>query len=116
MPRVAIVTGSARGIGRAIARSLSEAGDTVVILDTQGAELAAEGMNAEGLHAMGLTADVSRCEDVNSAFEKVLGRFGRIDVLVNNAAVLGPVANLEDLSEQDWDFVMSVDLKSVFLC
>jgi len=116
MPRVAIVTGGACGIGKAIARHLAEANDTLVILDKEGAERAADEIRDEGWRAIGLTTDVSRSEDIDSAFDEILRRFDRVDVLVNNAAVLGPLANLEELSEQSWDYVMSVDLKGVFLC
>lgn len=114
--KVAIVTGASRGIGVEIARTLGAQGMSVALVarSTQVEEVAAE-LRAEGLHAIGITIDVSKRVEVEAMVERVEGEVGPLWLLVNNAGVLrtGPTA---DLREEDWDEVYDVDVKGVFLC
>jgi NAD(P)-dependent dehydrogenase (short-subunit alcohol dehydrogenase family) len=105
-----VVTGGSRGIGAAVADALAAAGMTVASLDI--ADPA--GSPAAGAGRVHLKADVSRADEVQAAVGAVAERFGRIDVLVNNAAVLECHA-VHDTPEETWDRVMAVNVKSVFL-
>jgi len=117
--KVAIVTGSARGIGRAIALKLAEAGANIVANDIAAASDSLEGVAAEiralNRQALVVTADVSSSEDVARLIETAAGHFGRIDILVNNAGVTRDQL-LMRMSDEDWDTVLNIDLKSAFLC
>ena len=116
--KVAIVTGSGRGIGRAIALKLAETGATIVINDVGDASYAnsvaeeIKGMNQESLVVL---ADVSLSADVTRLVETTMNTYGRIDILVNNAGIARDQLLLR-MTEEDWDRVLSVNLKSVFLC
>jgi NAD(P)-dependent dehydrogenase (short-subunit alcohol dehydrogenase family) len=117
--RVAIVTGSSQGIGKGIALALAQAGARVVINYVSNRELAEEAADAArliGVDAMAVGADVSQRADVERLFSRALETFGRVDVLVNNAAAFQPSVPLIELSEADWDRIMSVNLKGPFLC
>jgi NAD(P)-dependent dehydrogenase (short-subunit alcohol dehydrogenase family) len=105
--KVAVVTGSARGIGAAVVKLFASEGAQVVGLDRQPVETAMIG-------TLNLTADVTNSEQVAAAVETALTRFGRIDVLVNNAGVNVFSAPLE-LSDSDWDRCLDVDLKSSWI-
>jgi len=117
--KVAIVTGSARGIGRAIALKLAEAGANIVVNDIAAASDSLEGVAAEiralNRQALVVTGDVSSSEDVARLVEKAAGTFGRIDILVNNAGVARDQLIMR-MSDEDWDTVLNIDLKSAFLC
>jgi len=115
--RTAFVTGAARGIGCGIARGLAEAGARVALVDRDGeaARGAARELAAEGLECLALEADVTRKDQVEAAVETILGRWGRLDIAVNNAGICHNAPSAE-LAEQDWDRVLAVDLKAVFLC
>ena len=115
--RVAIVTGSARGIGRAIALKLAEVGATVVVNDIGDAEpveAVAGEIKAIGRQSLPILADVSSASDVARLVEETIAAYGRIDILVNNAGIARDQLLLR-MSEEDWDRVLAVDLKSVFL-
>jgi 3-oxoacyl-[acyl-carrier protein] reductase len=115
--KVAIVTGGGRGIGRAIALKLAELGATVVvsdILDKEAEEVAGE-IKAAGGQSLAVLADVSLAADVSRLVEETIKACGRIDILVNNAGIARDQLLLR-MSEEDWDKVLDVDLKSVFLC
>jgi 3-oxoacyl-[acyl-carrier protein] reductase len=115
--KVAIVTGGGRGIGRAIALKLAELGATVVvsdILDKEAEEVAGE-IKAAGGQSLAVLADVSLAADVARLVEETIKACGRIDILVNNAGIARDQLLLR-MSEEDWDKVLDVDLKSVFLC
>jgi pyridoxal 4-dehydrogenase len=111
--RVAIVTGGAQGIGKAIAEKLSEEGASVVIADIneEGAKAAADGLSGEGL---GLGADVSNPDDVQAMVDATVGRFGRVDILVNNAAIV-PFIPWDEVDLEHWRKVMSVNLDGPFI-
>src|SRR3954452_15096298 len=113
---VAIVTGGGRGIGQAIGRALAQDGYRVVLVDLNGraAEDAAQDLRANGaVDAVGYQADVREYARAQEVVADVLGRFGRVDVLVNNAGIASPTPFLE-LTEADWDLVVGVHLKGSF--
>lgn len=114
--KTAIVTGGGSGIGEAIARLYAEQVANVVISDwneKEGAQLA-EDLTNVGYNVIAVKVDVSKEEEVLSLIQKTLHKFGRIDVLVNNAAVILP-KYLEEIHVEDFDRLISINLKSVFL-
>jgi len=116
--RVALVTGASRGIGRAVAISLADAGAVVAVNYREKAADArdvAETIRKAGRRAMAIGADVSRAAEVADMMSAVEGELGPVDVLVNNAGI-GLVRTVDDLSEEDFDRTIAVNLKSVFLC
>src|SRR5437660_1161313 len=115
---VAIITGAARGIGLATAWTLARQGARVVIADRDAAvgEGAAQALSSAGHRATAVEVDVSRRESVQRLVEQVLSQEGRIDVLVNNAGIAGRAAPLLEVTDADWDEMMAVDLKSIYLC
>lgn len=115
--RTAIVTGGARGIGRAIARKLAADGIQIVISDVMAdaAEAAAKEMAALGVRSSAVVADVSRIGDVETLIRKTIQEFGAVDYLVNNAGVTRDNISLR-MSEAEWDLVLGVNLKGTFLC
>jgi 3-oxoacyl-[acyl-carrier protein] reductase len=117
--KVAIVTGSARGIGREIALKLAEVGADVAVNDIEAAAESMEGVVKEikalNRRSLAVTADVSSSVDVNRLIETVINEFGKIDILVNNAGVTRDQL-LMKMTEEEWDTVLDIDLKSAFLC
>ncbi|MEE8472067.1 MAG: 3-oxoacyl-ACP reductase family protein [Dehalococcoidia bacterium] len=118
--RVAIVTGSSRGIGRAVALRFAREGAHVAVVgvsDRAAAQAVADDIEEQGLTpAAGVfMLDVSRRAEVDSMVEQVLERFGHIDILVNNAGIIHP-SHLWDLPEEQWDRVVGVHLKGTFNC
>jgi len=113
--RTALVTGAARGIGLAIARRLAADGLRVGLLDLDrdAVETATRGI---GPRAIALVADVTQAKDVDGAIARVEREWGRLDVLVNNAGITGRSFPIWELSDEDWQRVIDVDLTSVFLC
>lgn len=116
--RVAIVTGAARGIGKAIATRLSAEGAAVVIadVDRRVAEVAAKELEALGRKVMVSVVDVSDPAQIAAMVQSVLQRLSRIDILVNNAAILGDVIPIRETSDAEWHRVMAVNLHGVFYC
>jgi 3-oxoacyl-[acyl-carrier protein] reductase len=113
--KTALVTGAARGIGLAIASRLAAGGARVALLDLDlpAAEAAARKVGGETL---AIAADVTRTADVDGAVRRVVERWGRLDVLVNNAGITGRSFPIWELTDEDWRRVIDVDLTSVFLC
>ena len=116
--KVAIVTGAGQGIGRAIALRLAGAGATVVVaeLNRKVGETVAKEIEALGCKSLVIEADVSKLDQVQRMAQQTLETFNQIDILVNNAGIAGKTATLPDLNESDWDAVLDVNLKGVFLC
>lgn len=117
--KVAIVTGSSRGIGRAIALALARDGADIVVNASSNivkAKEVADEIESMGRKALVVLADVSRKDHVKSMIEQTLEKFGKIDILVNNAGIVGPTVPIQELSEEDWDRVINIDLKGTFLC
>jgi len=113
--KVAIVTGSGRGIGRAIALRLAEAGANVVVNDVEPVEAVVREIKAMGRQALPVLADVSSASEVDRLVEETTSAYGRVDILVNNAGIARDQLLLR-MTEEEWDKVLTVDLKSVFLC
>lgn len=112
--RVAVVTGSATGIGKAIATRLGEEGSRVVVADRR-ADLGAA--TAEMIdEALFQECDVSDAAQVRTLMERTVERFGGIDILVSNAGIPGSGAPAHEMAEDDWDRVIAVNLRGVFLC
>lgn len=117
LDRVAIVTGGGRGIGRAIAARYAAAGASVVVADRDeaGAQEAAAALVEKGGVAMAAPVDVSQSVQVDRLINLTRSTYGRLDILVNNAAHARYDFAL-DLSEEDWDYTVAICLKGVFLC
>jgi 3-oxoacyl-[acyl-carrier protein] reductase len=115
--KVAIVTGAARGMGKAIATAFAHEWALVAVVDTDVSATKQAAMEIEdsGGKALGLVCNVSINSDVENTISKVIAEFGTIDILVNNAGVLRTTRPLEEIPESDWDLIMDVNLKGVFL-
>ncbi len=115
--KISIVTGAARGLGRSIALDLARREADIVVCDVnlEGTEAVAAEVRYLGRRALSLKVDVSKASDVSRMVDRVMKEFGRIDILVNNAGIC-QVAPIEEITEEDWDRVMTVNLKGVFLC
>lgn len=114
--RHAIVTGGASGIGRGIARGLAEAGAAVLVADRDGdgASAVAAELGATGARAAALACDVTRDTDCRTAVERAVAELGGLDLLVNNVGIIRRRA-VTETSEAEWDLVMAVNVKSVYL-
>jgi len=116
--KIVIVTGAAHGIGQAIALRFGSEGAQVVVndIDANGAEATVQAVTTQGGLAVSGVADVSDKSQVDRLFDTVLERFGRVDVLVNNAGVINVERHFLEADETCWDHIIAVNLKSVFLC
>lgn len=114
---ITIVTGASSGIGKAIAEVYAEEGATVVLVARNQEKLDAvvSGIAALGGKAMSIAADVTSEDDVANVFSTVLEKFGRVDVLINNAGVTTRLPTV-DLPAEDWRHVIDVNVTGVFLC
>ncbi|HEY3491212.1 MAG TPA: SDR family NAD(P)-dependent oxidoreductase [Candidatus Deferrimicrobiaceae bacterium] len=115
--KVAIVTGASNGIGRAIALEFASKGAGVVVngRNAEKVQAVVEAIRRNGGTALGVSADVSKKDQVERLVQSTLGNFGRIDVLVNNAGGDSKTRTVEGLPEAEWDQVVDNNLKSVFL-
>ncbi|MHB0981725.1 MAG: SDR family NAD(P)-dependent oxidoreductase [Thermoleophilia bacterium] len=116
--KVALVTGGGGGLGRMFCQVLAEYGAAVALadIDERGAAETAESARDRGGRVLPITADVSSPDDVARMVETAAAHFGRIDILVNNAGVSPRPARVAETSIEDWDRVMGIDLRGVFLC
>ncbi len=115
--RVAIVTGASRGLGYAVARAYADHGARVVIVSRNFGELeSVTGKWSEGCEVLPVQTDVTKEDEVSQLVEKTMNQFGKIDILVNNAGVLTPKGPIHEVTVQDWNLTMDVNLKGSFLC
>lgn len=114
--RIALVTGSGQGLGFAIARSLADAGATLIVGDIRedSATAAAERLQGAGLEASALTLDVSDAPQAEAAIQRAVAAHGRLDILINNAGT-DVTRSVEELSVDEWDRVIAVNLRGPFL-
>lgn len=114
--RVALITGSGRGIGLAVAGRLARDGAKIALVDIDDdvAQAGAESLKKEGCQAIGIACDVGNSRDVDQMVNTVLETFGQLDIVFNNAGIMGRTAALSELNDSDWDEVMRIDLSSVF--
>jgi NAD(P)-dependent dehydrogenase (short-subunit alcohol dehydrogenase family) len=115
--RVVLVTGSGSGMGKASIKRLAENGAKVVVNDIaqDKVDQVVTEIREKGGEAIGIVADITKKEQVDTMFLKIVDTFGRIDILVNNAGV-GGNKSITKMTEEYWDFVMNINLKGVFLC
>jgi p-cumic alcohol dehydrogenase len=116
--KVVVVTGAARGIGQEFARSLATVGARIVAADINSCSATLELVEAQGAKALGVTLDV---RDANSAVDMVAAvtqAFGRVDALINNAALYGALrgGRFDAIAEADWDAAMAVNVKGIWNC
>lgn len=115
--KAAAVTGAGQGIGRAISLTLAREGADVVVSDInlEVARKTAQEIEARGGQAVALKVDVTNLQDAEALTERAVQSFGKLDILVNNAGIY-PSAPITEIREEEWDLVMAVNLKGVFLC
>ncbi|MDI1472847.1 MAG: 3-oxoacyl-[acyl-carrier-protein] reductase [Thermodesulfovibrio sp.] len=114
----AVITGSSRGIGRTTAEEFAKRGVNIVIvdIDEERAKQSAEEIKSQfGVETLGLKADVSNAEDVKTLFEESLKKFGKIEILVNNAGITKDNLLIR-MKDEEWDAVLNINLKGAFLC
>jgi 3-oxoacyl-[acyl-carrier protein] reductase len=116
--KVSVVTGGGAGIGEAIALALAREGAHVAIWDLDGnrAERVSSTIQKMGHKSIAIQMSVANAQEVNASVQRVLREFERIDILVNNAGICQVVPSIEEIKEEDWDRVLAVNLKGVFLC
>jgi NAD(P)-dependent dehydrogenase (short-subunit alcohol dehydrogenase family) len=116
--RVAVVSGAGRGIGKAIALALARAGADVVVFSRTEEQFRATATEIEemGRQALGLRVDVSVASDVAAMVDAVTRKFGHLDIMVNNAGLNPVYCRMERVDEDDYDLIMDVNVKGVFLC
>jgi len=118
--QVAIVVGGARGIGEAIAHTFAREGANLVLVDLENMkpqlDEVVQSITQMGGKAITVVADCTADNRVNQIVDETMRRWGRIDILVNSAGLRGPLVPVQDISEQEWDSVLAVNLKAVFLC
>lgn len=116
--KVALITGASSGIGKATALAFAAKGANVVVAARRSEELAelVREIEANGGKATAIVTDVSKAKDVENMVKHAVTTFGRLDYAVNNAGIEGNFGGVIDLSEEDWDQVININLKGVFLC
>ena len=115
---VVVVTGAARGLGRAYALGLAGEGYAVVVADLADPEPVVDEIESAGGTALGVGVDVADPDSARELADRTLERFGRIDVLVNNAGYMTAIVKqpFEDISPQEWDHCMAVNVRGTWLC
>jgi gluconate 5-dehydrogenase len=116
--KVAVVTGSAKGIGRAIAEGLSQAGANIVVadIDFHEAQKTCSEIGKNGVQAAPVSCDVSRRKDADDLIQTTLRKFDKIDILVNNAGISGSAKPIIDISDEEWHRTLAINLTGTFLC
>jgi 3-hydroxybutyrate dehydrogenase len=118
--QVAIIVGSARGIGEAIAHTFAQEGASLVLVDLEKMkpelDAVAQPINRKGGKAVAIVADCTDERQVKAMVDETVRRWGKIDILVNSAGLRGPLVPVQEITEQEWDSVLAVNLKAVFLC
>jgi NAD(P)-dependent dehydrogenase (short-subunit alcohol dehydrogenase family) len=116
--KVAFVTGAASGIGRATALAFAREGASVVVADVseQGNQETVRMIEKQGGRALAVRCDVRRVEDVRAALDKTLETFGRLDFAFNNAGIEYTIQPVAEITEEEWDRIIDIDLRGVFLC
>ena len=115
--KVALVTGSARGLGKVIATSLAVDGAKVVLndIDEEALKKTYEELKNYGLNVYSFKADVSKWSEVKAMVDEIIRLLGKIDILINNAGIVGPFKEVYEITEEEWDRVISVNVKGSFL-
>ncbi|WP_298201751.1 SDR family NAD(P)-dependent oxidoreductase [Desulfosporosinus sp.] len=115
--KVAVITGSGRGIGKVLAQNFADRGARVTVCDLieENCLKTVAEINSSGGKAIGVAADITTFDGAKSVVEKAVEAFGTVDILVNNAGVMKD-SSLRDMTEEDWDTVINACLKSTFLC
>lgn len=114
--KVVLVTGGGTGIGSGICRSFAREGADIVINFNKSQKGAEDLAKEIGKQAIAIRADISKKDDVNRMIDEALNKFEKIDILVNNAAISPDPCSFLELEEKDWDNIINVNLKGVFLC
>ena len=113
--KTAVITGASRGIGAAVARKFAQCGANVALLARSATEL--DALAAEiGEQALSLVCDVANYEDVQRALKQCVEHFGGLDICVNNAGIIDPIARIEDSNPQHWGLVVDINVKGVYHC
>jgi len=114
--KIAIVTGSARGIGRAACLALAREGANILACDVLAVDETVAEIRKKKQKAIGLKCDVTKPEDVTQVVDRTMKEFGKVDIMVNNAGVMGKTGlPIEKITLQDWDFHLNINLKGPFL-
>ncbi len=115
--RKALVTGGGQGLGRAFAHALAEAGADVAVFDinANNADKVAKEINSIGKKSFSMKADISLCSDVHKMVDKIISRWGRLDIAVNNVGVT-KFSDALKINEKDWDWVVNTNLRGTFFC
>jgi gluconate 5-dehydrogenase len=116
--KVSVVTGGAKGIGRAIAEGFAQAGANVVIadIDVEGCEKACSEIQQLGVKVLAVHCDVSNGKDADNLIKETVKQFDKIDILVNNAGITGSAKAVVDIAADEWEKTLAVNLTGVFLC
>ena len=114
--KVVVITGAGSGIGRSTSILFSQLGAKVILVGRRAEPLNATLSELEDKRGLAVQADVSKAEDAQRIVRETIREFGKLDVLVNNAGVEAPYKPVTDLTEEEWDYVVDINLKGVFLC
>ncbi|MBU1018148.1 glucose 1-dehydrogenase [Patescibacteria group bacterium] len=113
--KVAVVTGASRGLGFAMAKGLAQQGANIVITDVLPTAKAVKKIESLGVKAMGLKVDVTSPKHIDAMVKKVVSRFKKIDILINNAGIYYPTP-VKDLKEKEWNKLIDINLKGTLMC